>query len=187
MSRDMWHAHKHKFEELSKLSSSKEKSEKSLNALKLSLKNSWVFFGCLWPHTSVQSWTGKARIFASAWGNLFGSKWTSYLDSGNSKMSENGFNRIFPWVLGPAKFWDQKMPLLLPYTPPPLWANFWPVVTSNTKLGDFSDPLPNLIEAICNPPCWICSYIISLHATNNNTLPQIYLKRKFLCTYLCQN
>ena len=48
MSRDMWHTHKRKFEEKSKANEGdfflKKKSEKFINSLKPSLKNSGILF-----------------------------------------------------------------------------------------------------------------------------------------------
>ena len=65
----------------------------------------------------VQSRTGKARMFASTWGNFFGTKWTSYSDSGPSKTSENGFNGIFPQVFGSGQILRPKKRLYCFRTP----------------------------------------------------------------------
>ena len=66
----------------------------------------------------IQSRTGKAHMFASAWGNFFGTKQTSYSDSGHSKTSENGFNWIFPRVFGSGQILRPKKRLYCFRTPP---------------------------------------------------------------------
>ena len=45
---------------------------------------------------------------------------------------------ISPRFLGPANFWGQKNDFIASVHP--LWANFWPIVMSNTKLSYFSYP-----------------------------------------------
>jgi hypothetical protein len=98
------------------------------------------------------------------------------------KMASTEFSHGF---LGPAKFWGQKNDFIASVHPP-LSQFLAHCLCQTPNWATFQILLPNLIGAICNPSSWICSYC-ELHATNNDTPPQIYLKWKFLCTYLCQN
>ena len=127
-------------------------------------------------------------MFASAWGKNFGAKRTSYSDLGHSKTSENGFTGIFPWVFGCGQILRPKKWLYCFRTP---------------LLGRFLDTcyakyqIEQLFMILCQEnEIWYEQFatryigfvvIVSLHAKDDETPPQIYLKWKFLCTYLCQN
>ena len=116
----------------------------------------------LWP--LLQSWTGKACMFARAQEEKIGTKWTSYLDSGHSKTSENGFNGILPQVSGSGQILrPKKMTLLLPYTPSEPISSLLSCQTPNWTT--FQILMLNLIGVICNPSSWVwvCKPWIMIH------------------------
>jgi hypothetical protein len=76
----------------------------------------------------VQSRTAKARMFASTWGKLFGTKLTSDSDSGHSKTSENDFSQIFPRLFGDRQILSPKNSFIASVHP--LRTNFWLLVMS---------------------------------------------------------